>query len=288
MSESIIKMEQVAYHYPSAKVWALRDLNLEISKGEFIAIMGENGAGKTTFCNLINGIIPNSLMGTLRGTVTVDGMDTRKAPISTMASKVGMVLEDPETQLFSSIIRSEVAFGPENLKVPVAEITERVSWALEVVGLTEYATREPAALSGGQKQRLAIACALAMLPSIMVLDEPTSQLDPIGTREVFSVIRKLREEMNMTILIATHKSEEIAEFADRVLVLKEGRPVAFDTPRVVFANQPLLDECWIRAPHVSAVANQLAGLCQPLPGEFPVLLSEAETEIMLWMERRRA
>lgn len=281
-SETVIKFEDVSFHYPQAKIWALKHINLEIKKGEFIAIMGQNGAGKTTFCQTINGIIPQSQSGVFKGKVTVADYDTNETPVSVLASKVGMVLEDPETQFFTSLIRSEVAFGPENLKIPKDEVLRRVKWALDVVRLTEYKDGEPSALSGGQKQRLAIACALAMLPGIMVLDEPTSQLDPIGTREVFSVIRKLREEMNMTILIATHKSEEIAEFADRILILNHGEAIAFDTPEKIFSDKKLIDDNWIRAPQISSVASWLEDKGDPLK-HFPILLEDAGKEVIQWL-----
>lgn len=283
MTETIIKIEGLSYRYPRTKKWVLRDLNLEVEQGEFLAVMGENGAGKTTFCQCINGVIPHSHQGKMKGSVTVAGINTVESSVSHLAQQVGMVLEDPETQLFTTRIRDEVAFGPENLNMPVPEIMERVKWALKVVRLEQYADRQPTALSGGQKQRLAIAAAIAMKPKILVLDEPTSQLDPIGTEEVFSVIRELNDEYGMTVIIATHKSEEIAKFADRVLVLKEGQIQALATPQEIFSNTELLKDNWIRPPQVSELATYLAERGYPLSG-FPILPGEALELLTRWCE----
>ncbi|MEL7610633.1 MAG: ATP-binding cassette domain-containing protein [Bacillota bacterium] len=287
MSETIIKLENVSYRYPRTKKWVLKEIDLEIHKGEFIAIMGENGAGKTTLCQCFNSVIPNFHAGKLQGKVTVFGINTKECAVSDLSDKVGMVLEDPEAQLFTTIIRNEVAFGAENMKVPLDEIRRRIDWALDIVGLSEYINCEPTALSGGQKQRLAIATNLAMMPSVLVLDEPTSQLDPAGTRDVYEVIRELREREDMTILIATHKSEEIAEFADKVLVLKEGRVAAFDEPRVIFNDEKLMKECSIRPPQVSELANYMREKGEDL-GCCPILMDEACDGVERWFRGEQA
>lgn len=284
MSEVVIRLENVHYHYPRAKRWALININLEIHKGEFIAVMGENGAGKTTLCQCLNGTVPNYHEGVFKGRVEVLGFDTQSCKTTDLADKVGMVLDDPEAQLFTTSVRNEVAFGAENLCVPAEEIRRRIDRSLEIVGLTEFIDQPPTALSGGQKQRLAIATNLAMRPSILVLDEPTSQLDPVGTRDVFEVIRELRETEEMTIVIATHKSEEIAEFADKVLVLKEGRIVAFDEPHVVFNNAELMRACNIRPPQVSELASYLAQRGEPLDSK-PILMRDALEATTAWYRK---
>ncbi|GHV94717.1 ABC transporter ATP-binding protein [Spirochaetia bacterium] len=245
MPDAIIKLENVSYAYPRSRNWALKKLDLEIGEGEFLAVMGENGAGKTTFCRLLNGIVPHSQGGEFRGAVTVDGELT----IGTLASltrKVGMVLDDGETQLFSDTVRGEAAFGPENLLLPGDEIEERVRFALEATGLAQYANAAPGTLSGGQKQRLAIAAALALGGKILVLDEPTSQLDPAGAGEVLSLIRDLRERQRVTVIMATHNSEEAAAFADRICVLKDGAIAACAAPGSIFCDSALLENCGIR------------------------------------------
>jgi len=281
VAETVIRFENVHYHYPRAKKWALSKINLEIEKGAFIAVMGENGAGKTTLCQCINGTVPNYHEGVLKGMVEVLGCDTQSCKTTDLADKVGMVLDDPEAQLFTTSVRNEVAFGAENLCVPVKEIFSRIDWALDIVGLSEYIDQPPTALSGGQKQRLAIATNLAMQPSILVLDEPTSQLDPVGTRDVFKVIRELRETANMTIVIATHKSEEIAEFADKVLVLNDGHVVAFDEPHVIFNDAELVKRCNIRPPQVSELASYLFDRGHDI-GSKPILMEDAYEAVTRW------
>jgi energy-coupling factor transporter ATPase len=251
VAETMIKVENLSYRYPRTKKYVLEDISFEVKKGEFIAVMGENGAGKTTLCQCLNGVIPNSQGGKIKGRVVVGDLDTQESPIAKLAQKVGMVLQDPETQLFTTKVRNEVAFGPENLAIPVDEIIQRVAWALKVVRLEGFEERHPTALSGGQKQRLAVASVLAMGPEIMVLDEPTSQLDPIGTLEVFNVIHDLKHKYGMTIVMVTHKSEEIAEFADKVLVLHEGKMAKFAPPHEVFQDLDLMTQTMTHLPQIS-------------------------------------
>lgn len=271
-----VSLQGVYYQYPDAGSYALQNVSLGIAKGQFVVLMGSNGAGKTTFCQLLNGIIPHSLGGSLAGTIKVAGLETVNHKIAGLSQKVGMVLQDPETQLFTGSVKSEVAFGSENLGIPTQEIWERLKWALKVVRLEEFMDRTPAALSGGQKQRLAIASVIAMRPEILVLDEPTSQLDPVGSYEVFSVVKDLNKNYGMTIVMATHHSEEIAEFADRIIVFEQGSIIADDTPKSIFRQQELLKRTWIRAPQVSALANYLQekGLSLPI---FPITIEEMES-----------
>ena len=174
---------------------------------------------------------------------------------------------------------SEVAFGPENLGVDPDEILRRARWALEVVRLTGYEAHAPVTLSGGQKQRLAIAAALTMHPDVLVLDEATSQLDPMGTVEVFSVVRELNRQYGMTIVMATNKGEEVAQFCDRVLVLHKGELIAEGTPRQIFADVELFDHHMIRAPQVSRLATYLARNGTPL-ADFPITLEEARQGVV--------
>jgi energy-coupling factor transport system ATP-binding protein len=244
----IIKLENVFYSYPREKKCALEDINLSIERGEFLAVMGENGCGKTTLCRLLNGVIPHSTGGRLKGTVTVDGENTKETPVSVLALKVGMVLDDPDSQLFTSSVRHEAAFGPENLLLPVDEIEERAARALASVGLAGFEERLPSSLSGGEKQRLAIACALAMKGKILVLDEPLSRLDPDGEAEVMSVIRGIREKYQITVVMAAHNSKRMAQAADRICVLKNGRVFACGDAKNIFDNRSLLDENGIQPP----------------------------------------
>ena len=249
--EKMLSLTHASYRYPLTNHYTLRDLNFDVLKGEFVALMGGNGAGKTTLCQLLSGIIPRSGGGKLQGTVEIAGLNSVEHPLAELSTHVGIVLDDPETQLFTANVYSEVAFGAENIEMDPKEIRNRVDWALDVVRMTGYEDREPAALSGGQKQRVAIATALVTKPEILILDEPTSQLDPIGTIEVFDVVRKLKESYGMTIVIATHKSEEVIEYADKVAVLVDGELVAYDKPQTVLEQEDLVKKAWLRLPQVS-------------------------------------
>jgi energy-coupling factor transporter ATP-binding protein EcfA2 len=278
-SEPTIIVDDVSYRYPRAKRYALRHLDLTIHRGEFVAVLGENGAGKSTFCQALNGVVPQSRGGRMRGHIVVGGLDTQQATVAELAQKIGIVLEDPETQLFTTSVLSEVAFGPENLGVDPEEILRRARWALKAVGLASCEDHAPTALSGGQKQRLAIAAALAMHPAVLVLDEATSQLDPMGTVEVFAVVRELNGQYGLTIVMATNKGEQVAQFCDRVLVLHDGELVAQGTPREIFADAELLGRVMIRAPQVSQLATYLGGQDTSL-ADFPITLDEARQGIV--------
>lgn len=285
MSQIAVKVENLSYRYPRTQKEALKNLNLEINAGEFIALMGENGAGKTTFCQCLNGIIPHSKLGYMAGRILINGIDTRFTTVARLAEQVGIVLEDPETQIFTTKVRNEVAFALENLQVPREEIEKRVQWALEVVGLENFAYRDPNALSGGQKQRLMIAATLAMRPKILVLDEPTSQLDPLATKDILQIIGQLRKEYDLTIIMATHHAEDIAELADRVCVLNNGHLAAMDTPEKIFTNTELMKDNWLKPPQVVELNNYLAAKGDPL-ASVPINTEQAQHAVLQWVKER--
>jgi len=285
---SVVSIENVTFSYPCsdrryAAQPALNGISLKINEGDFIAIMGSNGAGKTSLCKLINGVIPHSQGGELKGSVIVDGLSVSDTPVSMLASHVAVVHDDPDTQLFTDTVRNEFAFGPENLCLTSAEIEERVLYALEISGLGAYKTFSPSKLSGGQKQRLAIAAAVAMKPRILVLDEPTSQLDPWAAGEVLALITWIRKESGLTVIMATHNSDEAAVFAGTICVLNKGMIAAVGSPREIFCNDTLMRDNWIRRPDVSELASYLANQGKPLP-EFPVTSGEALSVILKWLE----
>lgn len=237
--------------------WALRGINLEVRQGEFLSIMGPTGAGKTTLCMALNGIVPQFSGGKIKGKVLVDGLDTRSTPVPELARRVGLVFQEPETQIFNMTVELEVAFGLENLGLPVVEIEERITWALAQVGASHLRHRPPFQLSGGEKQRVAIASVLAMTPMVLVLDEPTSNLDPEGKMEVFSAVSQLRDQRDLTIVMVEHESEHIAAFSDRVVVLQEGEIALEGPPQAVFPQLEAMREIGVAVPQVTELAECL-------------------------------
>ncbi len=223
-----------------------------------MAVFGANGAGKSTLCYLLSGMIPNIYGGRRRGRVEVCGIDPWDHPINEIAQRCCMVLQDPEAQLFMPSLEMELAFGPANLGVPREEIMRRVEEALEVVGLKGLNRRNTNALSGGQKQRAALASVLTILPDLLVLDEPTSQLDPLGTKEVLEAIRNVREGHQVSILMTTHKTEEVMGLVDRCMVLKEGRVVALGPPEEVLSQVDLLEEAGVQPPTTARVFSAVS------------------------------
>ena len=257
-----ITIDNLSYAYPPAQTetepeWVLDGVDLEIAAGEFVAIMGATGGGKTTLCLALNGIVPHSTGGVIGGNVVVNGLNTKRQSVAELAQHVGLVFQEPETQLFNMTVESEVAFGLENLGLPRAEMDERIEWALSLVKMSAFRQRVPFHLSGGQKQRVAIAAMLAMQPKILVLDEPTANLDPVGKREVFTAVQTLRHQLDMTIIMVSHESEQIAEFADRVVVLDKGKVAMNDVPTAVFTQLPRLQQIGLTVPQVSEVAYHL-------------------------------
>lgn len=257
--EYIIEIDNLKFSYPTYNkdeqaVNVLDGLTLKIKRGEFLSIMGATGAGKTTLCLALNGIIPHTSGGCFGGNVKVCGVNTKETDVPHLAQKLGIVFQDPESQLFCMTVQDEVAFGLENMGVPRDEMHQRVYAALEAVGVRHLAERSPFHLSGGQKQRVAIASMLAMEPEILILDEPTSGLDPVGKEEVFGVVSKLKDEKNMTIIMIEQDSERVAEFSDRVVIMDRGKIVLEDTPRMVFKQVGLLREIGVSIPQVAELA----------------------------------
>jgi energy-coupling factor transporter ATP-binding protein EcfA2 len=249
--DPILTLDKVSYMYPRSTEPVLRDISLQIRRGEFLGLIGATGAGKTTLCLALNGIVPQFYGGRFFGRATVAGLDTLEHPVSELAQHVGAVFQDPETQLISTSVENEIAFALENLQVPREEIQLRIPRVLDAVRLSGTERKHPHELSGGQKQRLAIAAALAMQPDLLVLDEPTSQLDPVGAEEVFTVVRELNHELGMTIVMASHAAEEMAEYADRIALLSAGRLVTVGQPAEIYAQVDLLQEHSLRPPQVA-------------------------------------
>lgn len=259
--DKIISLQNLTYNYKLygedggfTSITGVDDVSLDLYKGEFVCLVGHNGSGKSTLAKLLNALlIPNG------GSVTVDGMDTAdKKNLFDVRKTVGMVFQNPDNQMVASIVEEDIAFGPENLGIPQPEIVERVYWALDCVGMREYAKRSPHKLSGGQKQRIAIAGALAIKPKVLVLDESTAMLDPSGRAEVLAVAHKLNREQGMTIVLITHFMDEVLQ-ADRVFVMNKGRVALTGTPKEIFAVQQVLNEAGLKAPRVIELATLLNG-----------------------------
>ncbi|MFH1084544.1 MAG: ATP-binding cassette domain-containing protein, partial [Chloroflexota bacterium] len=278
---AIITIQDLHYAYPPLTPEAqpyrvLRGIDLLVERGEFLSIMGPTGGGKSTLCMALNGLVPQATGGVIRGRVTVLGQDTRAVPVCQLAAHIGMVYQDPESQLVATTVEDEVAFGPENLGVDPREIAECVAWALGVVKMGAYRGRSPGQLSGGQKQRVAIAASLAMLPEVLVLDEPTTNLDPVGQFEVFDVIESLCRERRMTIVMVSHDAEHVAQFSDRLAILWQGRIARVDAPARVLADRELLGEVGVAVPQVTELAHALR---DALRGRTLTTLDEAEVAL---------
>ena len=261
--DDIIRMEHVTFTYPATDVKesfnALNDLTLSIEKGSFVAVIGQNGSGKSTMAKLVNALL---LPG--EGTVWVNGYDTRdEAHLWDVRQSAGMVFQNPDNQIVSSIVADDVAFGPENLGVEPAEIRRRVDEALEAVGMTAFRKNAPHLLSGGQKQRIAIAGAIAMRPQCIVFDEPTAMLDPKGRKEVMRIIRQLHAE-GITCILITHFMEEAAQ-ADRIVILNDGRIYMDGTPREIFTDRDSLMALGLDVPMAVDLSYQLHDLGVDLP-----------------------
>ncbi|HCC32621.1 MAG TPA: hypothetical protein DEQ28_01785, partial [Clostridiales bacterium] len=247
MSQPSVRLQDVSFTY-DPDVAAIRDLSLELYPGDILAVFGANGAGKSTLCYLLSGIIPNIWGGTRIGEVEVFGEDPWGHPLHHSARNRSIVLQDPETQLFMPNLQLELAFAPANFGVPREEILVRLAWALKTVGLEGLESRNPKALSGGQKQRAALASALTMLPGLLILDEPTSQLDPLGSESVLEALRAVVTQRDLTTVITTHKVGEVEGLANRALVLDQGRAVLYGELDHVLDQVERLEQAGVQPP----------------------------------------
>jgi energy-coupling factor transporter ATP-binding protein EcfA2 len=270
---SIIKIENLSVQYLEQEDKALDGISLEVNEGEFVAILGAHGAGKTTLCLSINGIVPNMINADMFGKIEVAGEVPPKIPVRELASKVGSVFDNPEFQMSQLTVFEEVALGLQNLGVEKETIIENITRSLELVGLAGFEERSPFEISGGQQQRLAMASALSMKPQILVLDEPTSNLDPIGKEEVFTVTRKMNQEEGLTVIIAEHEVEVIAEYADKVVLLEEGKITQMGTPEELFPSiVNIQSDVGVRIPQITDFASKIP---DKFKGTIPVTVDQA-------------
>ncbi len=273
---AIVNLKQVTYTYPLTDKPALSKVDLQVKEGEFLAIIGPNGSGKSTLCFTLAGFIPHFFKGELAGSVEVAGVETKSSTLNEWVMNVGLVFQNPFNQISGAkySVYEEIAFGLENLGVPREEIKSRVDQALILTGIDDLADRSPYSLSGGQQQRVALTSILVMQPKVLVLDEPTSQMDPIGTREVFGVIRSLTER-GITVVMAEHKVEWVAQFADRVVALYEGQVLMDGKPREVLTSDQLVGKGFGISRYTSTAREAARRGFWPKKSELPVTLDEA-------------
>lgn len=260
LSDIFIHTENLSFSYKDeeGKIEspALRGVSVDIREGEYVAVLGHNGSGKSTFAKLLNLILEPT-----DGKLVIDGFDLTDHELTddevlSLRRKVGMVFQNPDNQLVATIVEEDVAFGPENLGVPMPELRQRVDQAIATVGMTQYAQHEPHRLSGGQKQRVAIAGVIAMLPKCIIFDESTAMLDPGGRREVLDTIRMLNREKGITVLNITHYMDEAA-LADRVIVINDGELIMEGTPDEVFGQRDRLRDVGLEVPQCAELVHRL-------------------------------
>lgn len=271
----MIDVRELSVRYGSVPV--LNEITLHVPAGQFLLITGPSGCGKSTLARVLAGLIPHAIAAELSGAVTVDGQDTREEDIACLARHVGIVLQNPASQLFHLTVAEEVAFGPRNLGLPEDDVQKRVAWALGATGLTGFEARRPAALSGGEQQRVAIAAVLAMQPRVLVLDEPTASLDEEGARAVLGTLQTLNRDLGMTIVLVEHRLASAHSLAHRLVIMDQGRIVRQGAPQMLLEDRALREEFGLRRP-LAGPAAPWKSLLAPSPertaGAEPLLALE--------------
>jgi len=255
--KTLATIEGLAFRYPDSKRRAVAGVDLEIGEGEIVLLAGPSGCGKSTLLRCINGLIPHMYPGEYSGSVTVGGLKVSSTPMSTLAQNVGLLFQNPENQIFMFSVERDVAFGLQNLSVPREEIRSRVDEAMKLLGISELAFRAPHELSDGQKQRAALAGVIAMRPKLIILDEPTSLLDPRTALEVVSLIEKLNRELGITFIVVEHRLELLVPIAHRLVVMDQGSKVMDGTPQEVLSD-PRVEGYGIGVPAISRLYNALS------------------------------
>jgi energy-coupling factor transport system ATP-binding protein len=272
-----ISIRDLWYRYPGSKEWVLRNINLNINSGEMVCITGPSACGKSTLLYLLNGIIPHALGGEMKGRVVVESLDTREHDVYELSTIVSLVQQDPENQFRTFTVKDEIAFGPENLWIPKHEILERVEQSLQIVNAKHLADRTMMELSGGEKQRIALAAALSMKPKILVLDEPTSNIDPKGAVELAQNLRNIRSKTNITVIIVEHRLDLFLWMSDRLIIMNEGEIVCNGAPRSVLQKyQGLLLKIGVRPPQTFELFDRLSNLGVINNSHYPLSIEEIE------------
>ena len=274
----MIEISALTFQYEDGEKPALKDLTLSIEKGGFCGIIGPAGAGKTTLARAISGVIPHHYKGDFYGSVTVDGTDTVDGKLMDLSRIVGMVFQDVDSQIISSVVEDEILYGLENFGVSHDEIEARMCDALREVGIEDLRHRTVASLSGGQRQKVAIASVIALKPKVLLLDEPTGELDPGSSRKIFELLKKLNEEAGMTVIVIEQKIMLLSEYARQLAVLKDGEIFCRGAVREVLSRADELLDLGINCPRVASLARSLESAgC----GRMPVCVNVPEAEAMV-------
>ena len=254
---NVLELKNIGFKYQMSRKPIIKNINVEIKKGEFIGLVGQNGVGKTTLCNIMRGLIPNFTQGELRGEVLIDGKNLNEYSMGMIAEKIGFVFQNPFIQIsgIKKTVYEEIAFGLENIGVERSEMIQRVDKIIDQLNIGYLKDKHPGQLSGGQSQRVALASVLVMDPEILIVDEPTSQLDPVGTEEVFETLGILKEQQR-TIILVEHKIDLISEYADRVIVLSQ-EGIAMDGPTNDILGNPKIETYGVPMPQVAKMAHKL-------------------------------
>ena len=273
----MIDIQALTFRYEGAEKDALSDVTLTVPDGAFLGIIGPAGAGKTTLLHCMTGIIPHAYRGDFYGAVLLDGMDTADTRLTDLSRAAGTVFQDVDSQIVSSVVEDELLYGLENFGVPREEIEERLSFALEKVGIASLRHRTVSSLSGGQRQKVAIASLVALRPKLLLLDEPTGELDPGSSRQIFSLLRTLNREWGMTVVVVEQKIMLLCEFAEQLAVLSEGRVVRNGPVREVLGDIEGLEEIGVNCPRVARFSSLLSA---KTGRKLPVCVNVDEAEAM--------
>jgi len=274
----VITIKDLTFQYFGSTAPVLENVNLKVAEKEIVLIVGHSGSGKSTLLRAINGLIPHQHNGQYSGDVIVDGLSVANTAMSELALKVGYIFQNPENQIFMFSVERDIGFGLENLGLPLEEIRERVNWAMDLLKIRNLALRAPHELSDGQKQRVAIAGVIAMRPQILILDEPTSLLDPFTAKELMDLVLKIREDVGITVLIVEHRLDLVAKISDRMVVMDRGRLVLEGTPREVLSKADV-SQYGVTVPSIVNLAKRLhfSGDNLPLdPAELEAHLTDRQ------------
>ncbi|MEW5816420.1 MAG: ATP-binding cassette domain-containing protein [Spirochaetota bacterium] len=274
-----VSIQDLSWKYSGRNNFAVENINLDIEENEFISIVGPNESGKTTLVSCIMGLIPSNFHGVWRGKVKIFGQDSREMSTQALAMQVGFVFSDPEAQFTSMTVEEELVFGMENIGFSLERIKERLQWVSEITSIGNLLDKSPYEISGGQKQRVAIASVLAMKPRILILDEPTSMLDPLGKDFIFEILTSLKKEEDLTIIVVEHNIEQIAPLSDRIILVSGGKIVKASSLAEFFQDTEFLESHGIQVPQATAFAGYLKEKHVLDDGFFPITFEDTVTAV---------